>query len=102
MEEFSCFHITTEDRLDTILKCGLKPNATPNRSARKAPHIMLSLYPYWFLYKNYKKHKGLILIEIRDPKIKREMFYGDPEGLAWEYIIKPEWFRAVVKFEVIK
>lgn len=102
MGEFSCFHITTEDRLDSILKYGLKPNSIANRSARKAPHIMLSLYPHWFLYRNYKKNKGLILIEIRSPGIKREMFDGDPEGLAWENAIKPESFRAIVRFEVIK
>lgn len=101
-EEFSCFHITTEDRLESILKYGLKPNSIANRSARKAPHIMLSLYPMWNLYKNYKKSKSLILIEVRDPAIKREMFDGDPEGLAWERTIKPECFKAVVKIEVVR
>lgn len=100
--EFSCFHITTEDRLDNILKCGLNPNSPRNRSAKKAPHIMLSLYPYWSLYDNFKKNACLILIEIRDPDIKREMFDGDPEGLAWEKVIQPQYFRAVIQFQVIK
>lgn len=101
MTEFSCFHITTEDRLISILKCGLRPNSVANRSARKAPHIMLSLYPAWSLYKNYKKKSHLILIEIRDPAIKQEMFLDDPEGLAWEQTINPEYFRGVARFEVL-
>ena len=101
MEEFSCFHITTEDRLDDILKHGLKPNSVRNRSARKAPLTMLSLCPYWGLFKNWKKNQNNILIEIRDPAIKREMFDGDPEGLAWVHTINPSCFKAVVRFEVI-
>ncbi|GAG63810.1 unnamed protein product [marine sediment metagenome] len=35
------------------------------------------------------------------PIFKREMFDGDPEGLAWENAIKPECFRAIVRFEVL-
>ena len=102
MREFSCFHITTEDRLGNILKHGLVPNSNRNRSAKKAPHVMLSLYPAWELFKNWKKKQGLILIEIRHPDIRREMFDNDPEGLAWEKIIKSKYFRNVIRFEVIK
>jgi hypothetical protein len=63
---------------------------------------MLSLYPLWKLYDNFKKNKGLILIEIRHPQITRSMFDGDPEGIAWDKTIDPKFFRSVVKFEVIK
>ncbi len=97
-----CYHITTEDRLGSILKYGLKPNSERNRASRKAPHIMLSLYPCWTLYKNFKKKQKLILIEIRYPQITRDMFDGDPEGLAWEGIIATKYFRAIVQFTVIR
>ena len=100
--EFSCFHISTSDRVHRILKHGLVPNSERNRAANKTPHIMLSEYPAWKLYDNFKKNKGLILIEIRHPDIKREMFVNDPEGLAWGKVIDPKFFRSVVKFEVIK
>jgi len=99
--EFSCFHITTEDRLDSILKYGLKPNSQRNRASHKTPHVMLSLYPDWSLYNNFKKNKKLILIEVRHPQITREMFGDDPEGLAYEGIIYPSYFRAVVNIELI-
>lgn len=102
MADFCCYHVTTEDRLGSILKNGLKPNSVRNRSAKKAPHTMLSLYPYWGLFKGYKKNAQLILIEICNSAIKCEMFEGDPEGLAYEHIIKPECFKTIVRFEVIK
>lgn len=63
---------------------------------------MLSPYPYWRLYNNFKKKQKLILIEIRHPHITREMFFDDPEGLAYEGIIYPSYFRAVVKIELIQ
>lgn len=101
-DEFSCFHITTEDRLVSILKYGLKPNSNRNRASNKTPHVMLSLYPYWKLYNNFKKKQKLILIEIRHPQIKCEMFDNDPEGLAFEETIPSKYFRAIVRFEVVK
>lgn len=101
-KEFSCFHITTEDRLPNILKYGLKPNSPRNRASNRTPHVMLSLYPIWSLYNNFKKKQGIILIEIRHPQIKREMFVNDPEGLDWEDTIEPIYFRAVVRIEIIK
>ena len=69
---------------------------------------MLSLYPYWSLYKN-RKARGLgeveednvVLIEIECPKIKRS-YFDDPEGLRWPYIIKPKYFNAIIEFRVIK
>lgn len=97
-----CYHITTEDRLNSILKDGLQPNSARNRSAKPAPFIMLSQYPQWHLFKNWKKDKQLILIEINHPAIKPEMFNGDPDGLAWEKLIPPEYFNNMIKFEVIK
>lgn len=99
--DFRCYHVTTEDRLESILKYGLKPNSHRNRSARPAPHIMLSLYPYWNLYNGFKKDAQLVLIEICDPEIKCSMFDDDPEGLAWEKTIKPEYFNTIVRFEVV-
>lgn len=102
MREFVCYHVTTEDRLESILKNGLKPDSVRNRSAKPAPYIMLSLYPYWGLFKRFKKNAQPILIEIQDPAIKRRMFDGDPEGLAWEKTINPEHFKTIVRFEVIK
>ena len=98
---FVCYHITTEDRLDRILEEGLQPNASRNRSAKPAPFIMLSLYPYWGLFKGFKKNAQPILIEIQDPAIKRRMFDGDPEGLAYEHTIKPKCFKTIVKFYVL-
>jgi hypothetical protein len=102
MEGVICYHVTTEDRLQSILLYGLKPNSISNRSARKAPHIMLSLYPMWNLYKNWKKNKANILLEIRHPKITLDMFVDDPEGLAFEDVILPKFILAVIKFEVLR
>ena len=99
--DFRCYHITTEDRLESILKQGLVPNSVRNRSARPAPHIILTLYPFWGLFKSFKKNAQPILIEIQDPAIKRKMFDGDPEGLAWEKPIKPEHFTAIVKYQLL-
>ena len=101
VNKFKCYHVTTEDRLESILKNGLVPNAPRNRSARTAPIIMLSLYPMWGLFKSFKKKAQPILIEICDPAIKRRMFDGDPEGLAWEKPIKPEYFTTVIKYQLV-
>jgi len=101
-QEFSCFHITTEDRLESILESGLKPNSPRNRGTRRNHYILLSLYPNWTLYKNFKKNQKQVLIEIRHPEITRDMFLDDPEGLAWDKVIVPKFFRAIVRIEVIK
>lgn len=88
--EFACYHITIKDRLGSILENGLIPNSKPNWFTSKTPYIMLSLYPYWWLYKD------AVLIEIKDPAIKRE-YFDDPEGLRWGEVIKPENFNAVIE-----
>lgn len=94
--EFACYHITTKDRLESILTNGLVPNSKPNWFTAETPYVMLSLYPYWWLYED------AVLIEIKDPAIKRE-YFTDPEGLRWGRIIKPECFNAVIecKFNVL-
>ena len=94
-KEFCCYHVTTKDRLESILENGLIPNSKPNWFESETPYIMLSLYPYWSLYDNP------VLIEIKDPVIRWE-YFDDPEGLRWPYPIKPEYFRAVIEFKVIK
>jgi len=105
-KEFCCYHITTKDRLKGILEKGLVPNSKPNWFTRKTPYVMLSLYPYWWLYENRDgwgmkevKEENIILIEIKDPAIKRE-YFDDPEGLRWDKIIKPECFNAVVEYKL--
>jgi hypothetical protein len=100
--EFRCYHITTEDRLESILKYGLVPNSPRNRGRFKTPHIMLSLYPVWSLYNNFKKKQRLILIEIKHHDITKELFDNDPEGLAWEYTIEPMYISNIIRFEVIR
>ena len=92
-KEFVCYHITTKDRLPSILKDGLKPNSKPNWFKSETPYIMLSGYPYWWLYKD------AILIEIKDPSIKRK-YFTDPEGLRWGETIEPKYISAVVDFKV--
>ena len=92
---FACYHITTKDRLESILKNGLVPNSNPNWFTAKTPYIMLSLYPYWWLYKD------AVLIEIKDPAIK-EKYFNDPEGLRWNETIKPEYFNAVIECKLNK
>ena len=91
--EFACYHITTKDRLASILESGLIPNSKPNWFTSETPYIMLSLYPYWWLYKD------AVLIEIKDPAIKQE-YFDDPEGLRWGEIIKPEYFNAVIEYKL--
>jgi hypothetical protein len=102
-----CYHITTEDRLPSILLKGLVPNSPANRSAKKAPFIMLSRYPAWGLFNNWKKNKPNILIEINLPDTKHNLdifkeFEDDPEGVEWNKRILPEYFTRIVKYEVIK
>ena len=88
--EFACYHITTKDRLASILRDGLIPDSKPNFFTSKTPYIMLSLYPYWWL------NDDAVLIEIKDPTIKRS-YFDDPEGLRWDRVIKPEYFNAVIE-----
>ena len=93
-QEFCCYHVTTKDRLKSILDNGLIPNSMPNWFTQRAPYVMLSLYPFWSLYEDS------VLIEIKDPAIKRE-YFDDPEGLRWPYTIEPKYFGAVVEYELI-
>lgn len=94
--EFCCYHVTLKDRLPSILQNGLQPNSKPSWFYNKTPYIMLSLYPYWSLY-----DKDCVLLEIKDPSIKRD-YFDDPEGLRWDKVILPEHINAVVEFNVIK
>lgn len=94
-DEFVCFHITTKDRLDSIVKEGLKPNAEPNWFQSPTPYVMLSKYPYWELY-----NKDMILLEIKHPSILSE-YFNDPEGLRWGEVIPPEYINRIVDFKVI-
>jgi len=93
--EFVIYHVTTKDRLPSILKEGLKPNSDPNWFKGKTPYIMLSKYPYWHLY----KEEETVLIEIKHPEILPE-FFDDTEGLRWGEIIEPKYINAVIDFKV--
>ena len=104
--EFACYHITTKDRLESILENGLIPNSKPNWFTSETPYIMLSLYPYWWLYQNRQAwglpevdEREVVLIEIKSPDIKRE-YFDDPEGLRWGEIIKPECFNAIIEYQL--
>ena len=106
-QEFACYHVTTRQRLPDILKEGLRPNAKPSWFFAETPYVMLSLYPYWWLYQNREawglpavSEDDVVLIEIKDPAIRRE-YFDDPEGLRWPEVINPEHFNAVVEFKVI-
>ena len=92
-KEFACYHITTRDRLPSILENGLVPNSKPNWFTSETPYMMLSLYPYWWLYED------AVLIEIKDPNIKRK-YFDDPEGLRWNKIIEPKYFNAVIEYKL--
>jgi len=105
-KEFVCYHITTKDRLPSILKDGLKPNSKPNWFKLKTPYIMLSKYPYWWLYQNREAWglkpvdgNNIILLEIKNPEIKPEYFV-DPEGLRWGKNISLKYINAVIEFKV--
>ena len=107
-QEFCCYHVTTKDKLPSILKDGLKPNSVPSWFTGKTPYVMLSLYPYWSLYKNRKacgleevEESNVVLIEVKCPEIKRS-YFDDPEGLRWPDTIEPKYFNAVIEFRVIK
>ena len=107
-QEFCCYHVTTKDRLPSILENGLLPNSEPSWFTCETPYIMLSLYPYWSLYKNRKAwglpdvdENNVILIEIQCPDIKRE-YFDDPEGLRWDKVILPSHINAIVEFKVIR
>lgn len=93
-DEFVCFHITTKDRVDNILKEGLKPNSKPNWFSSPTPYVMLSKYPYWALY-----DKDMVLLEIKHPNILPE-YFDDPEGLRWGETIPPNYISTVVDFKV--
>lgn len=92
--EFVCFHITTADRVATIIKEGLKPNAKPNWFSSPTPYVMLSKYPYWELY-----DKDMVLLEVKSPDILPE-FFNDPEGLRWGETIPPKYINKIVDFKV--
>ena len=94
MLEFTCYHVTTRDRIESILRDGLVPNSKPSWFTSKTPYIMLSLHPYWWLYA-----EDAVLIEIKDPAIKGE-YFTDPEGLRWNKTIKPECFHAVIEYNL--
>ena len=91
--EFVCYHVTTKDRLASILVEGLRPNSEPNWFQSETPYVMLSLYPYWRLYED------AVLLEIKDPEIKRE-FFDDPEGLRWGKVIEPKFIHTVIDFKI--
>lgn len=94
-DEFVCYHVTTKDRLGSIMEEGLKPNAEPNWFESPTPYVMLSRYPYWELYE-----KDMILLEIKHPEILPE-YFADPEGLRWGTPVPPEYILRVVAFNVI-
>jgi len=96
-QEFCCYHVTTKDRLESILKNGLVPNSKPNWFSSKTPYVMLSLYPYWWLYEGEDR----VLLEIKAPTIKRE-YFDDPEGLRWGEVIEPQYINIVVDFSINK
>jgi len=79
-----CYHTTTTDRVESIMKNGLLPNSAPIWFISKTPYVMLSLEPLW----NLNKSESAVL-KISDPRIKLE-YFDDPEGLRWPYPILPE------------
>lgn len=99
-----CYHITTENRLEAILKEGLKPNSPHNRSAKDAPYVMLSKNPVWKLFNNWKKDEAKILIQLEMPLSSGEIMLlnADPDGLAYEKNIKPSYFKHIYKLEILK
>jgi len=105
--EFCCYHVTTKDRLASILRYGLVPNAKPSWFSSRTPYIMLSLYPCWTLYR-YREEWGrprvdlaaVVLIEVKSRDIKRS-YFDDPEGLRWPYRIPVKCFNAIIEFDVL-
>lgn len=87
-----CYHVTTKDRLWSILCNGLRPNSKPNWFKSRTPYIMLSRRPYFELYDLEKE----VTLEISDPDIKPE-YFDDPEGLRWPFPIKPRYI-AIMTF----
>ena len=89
MSAFICYHTTTKDRVESILKNGLVPGSQPNWfEGDPVPYIMLSLTPIFDLHtaENY-------IFEVIDPKIKKQHFEND-EGLRWPHVISPGHLRA--------
>jgi len=91
-----CYHVTTQDRLWSILCNGLLPNSKPNCFTSPTPYIMLSLRP-WF---NLVDIDNSVFLEISDPAIKQE-YFDDPEGLRWDKPIKPRYIRIMTVLDIL-
>ena len=82
-----CYHSTTNDRVESIMKNGLLPNSKPIWFNTNTAYIMLSDIPLQKL-----NGKDTVVLEISDPKIKLE-YFDNLEGLRWPYKIKPKFIR---------
>jgi len=91
-----CYHVTTKDRLWSILCEGLRPNSKPNWFKSRTPYVMLSLRPYFTIYDESEE----VFLEINDPAIKRE-YFDDPEGLRWDKPIKPKYIKIMSIFDIL-
>lgn len=87
-----CYHSTAPDRVERILRDGLRPNSPPTWFSRPAPYVMLSRKPWLDL-----NGETTVVLEVSDPSILTRYFEKpfDPEGLRWPYEIKPEYIKVV-------
>ena len=72
-----CYHTTTPDRVEQILREGLLPGSPPNWFTTPAPYVMLSPEPWEDLY-----GEESVVLRVEDPAILEE-YFEDPEGLRW-------------------
>lgn len=84
-ENFCCYHTTTKDRVESILKNGLLPNSKPTWFTEPTPYVMLSKEPWLDL-----NGEDSVVLKVTDPAIKLE-YFDDPEGLRWPYKIEPQY-----------
>ena len=82
--KFTCYHTTKKDRVENILREGLKPLSNPSYFSSPAPYIMLSDKPWHDLH-----GAESVVLAINDPQISPE-YFDNPEGLRWPYPILPK------------
>ena len=71
------------------MRNGLLPNSAPTSFSEPAPYVMLTLLP-WPHLNGYRT----VILEIRDPAIKKECF-TDAEGLRWPHKINREYLKRI-------
>ena len=85
----TCYHVTTHDRLASILAQGLLPNSPPTWFTSPAPYVLV--YKIAWAGLNGDASVGLA---VDDPSIK-ESYFDDPAGLRWPYRIEPQYLSVV-------